>query len=58
MDQCDVLDQIVDLLRQRKRLTYWLLKRQFALDLVSLLVARSRRQETEISVCVSPSTPS
>ena len=32
MDLYDVLDQIVDLLRQRKRLTYRLLKRQFALD--------------------------
>ena len=28
----DVLDQIIDLLRQRKRLTYRLLKREFALD--------------------------
>ena len=32
MDLYDVLDQIVDLLRQRKRLTYRLLRRQFALD--------------------------
>ena len=32
MDLYDVLDQIVDLLQQRKRLTYRLLKRQFALD--------------------------
>ena len=28
----DVLDQIIALLRQRKRLTYRLLKREFALD--------------------------
>ena len=28
----DVLDQIIDLLRQRKRLTYRLLKREFVLD--------------------------
>src|SRR5215813_1823886 len=28
----DVLDQIIELLRQRKRLTYRLLKREFALD--------------------------
>jgi class 3 adenylate cyclase/tetratricopeptide (TPR) repeat protein len=32
MDLYDVLDQIVDLLQQRKRLTYRLLKRQFSLD--------------------------
>src|SRR4030095_7229974 len=28
----DVLDQIIELLRQRKRLTYRLVKREFALD--------------------------
>ena len=28
----DVLDQIIELLRQRKRLTYRLLKREFAID--------------------------
>src|SRR5215470_16297766 len=32
MSLYDVLDQIIDLLRQRKRLTYRLLKREFALD--------------------------
>ncbi len=32
MDLYDVLDQIVNLLRERKRLTYGLLKRQFDLD--------------------------
>jgi class 3 adenylate cyclase/tetratricopeptide (TPR) repeat protein len=32
MDLYDILDQIVDLLRQRQRLTYRLLQRQFALD--------------------------
>ena len=32
MDLYDVLDQIINLLRERKRLTYRLLKRQFDLD--------------------------
>jgi hypothetical protein len=32
MSLYDVLDQIIALLRQRKRLTYRLLKREFALD--------------------------
>src|SRR5215813_6223050 len=32
MSLYDVLDQITELLRQRKRLTYSLLKREFALD--------------------------
>jgi hypothetical protein len=32
MSLYDVLDQIIELLRQRKRLTYRLLKREFALD--------------------------
>src|SRR5215470_16330367 len=32
MSLYDVLDQIIDLLRQRKRLTYRLVKREFALD--------------------------
>ncbi len=32
MDLYDLLDQIVDLLRQRGQVTYRLLKRQFELD--------------------------
>jgi hypothetical protein len=32
MDFLEVLDQVVDLLRQRGRLTYRTLKRQFNLD--------------------------
>ena len=32
MDILEVLDQIVDLLRQRRQVTYRILKRQFALD--------------------------
>jgi hypothetical protein len=36
VDLYEVLDQIVDLVRQRKRITYRLLQRQFALDEATL----------------------
>ena len=36
MDLYEVLDQVVDLVRQRKRITYRLLQRQFALDEATL----------------------
>ena len=36
MDLYAVLDQVVDLVRQRKRITYRLLRRQFALDEATL----------------------
>ena len=36
MDLYAVLDQVVDLVRQRKRITYRLLQRQFALDEATL----------------------
>ena len=56
MSLYDVLDQIIALLRQRKRLTYRLVKREFALDdetLADLTLLPTSPRESRFSITYS-----